>query len=170
MNGLSKRERFLVSALTLAAAGAYFAYRRNRLIATCRFRGKVVAITGGSRGLGLELARLWAQEGARVAICARTPADLERAERELVDAGHEVFFMPCDVTQRDQAAAFINRVVAHWGSVDVLVNNAGIIQTGPLDCMTLEDFNNALATHFWGPLYLMQAVLPLMGPVEVIHS
>jgi NAD(P)-dependent dehydrogenase (short-subunit alcohol dehydrogenase family) len=122
----------------------------------------VVVISGGARGLGLELARVWAGEGARVAICARNEKQLQRAVDELQRDGCEVFSAKCDVTQQSEVERFIRDVVAHWGQIDVLVNNAGIIQAGPLECMTLDDFERTMATHFWGPLYLIQACLPRM--------
>jgi NAD(P)-dependent dehydrogenase (short-subunit alcohol dehydrogenase family) len=126
------------------------------------FRGKTVAITGGSRGLGLEMARLWAAEGARLALCARTPADLARAVGELQQRGAEVFAQAVDITDQDQVLQFIDAVTDRYGAIDVLVNNAGIIQTGPVECMTLADYQASLQTHFWGPLFAILAVLPGM--------
>jgi NAD(P)-dependent dehydrogenase (short-subunit alcohol dehydrogenase family) len=126
------------------------------------FRGKTVVITGGSRGLGLEMARRWAAEGARVAICARDEGELSRAADELMRRGAQVFPDVVDVTQPEQVERFMNRVVARFGSLDVLVNNAGVIQTGPVDCMTVADYEAAMRTHFWGPLYTILAALPQM--------
>jgi NAD(P)-dependent dehydrogenase (short-subunit alcohol dehydrogenase family) len=70
--------------------------------------------------------------------------------------------VPCDITNGEQATQFIHQVIDRWGTIDVLVNNAGIIQTGPIECMNREDFERAMATHFWGPLYLIEAALPAM--------
>lgn len=126
------------------------------------FRGKTVIITGGSRGLGLELARCFAEEGARVALCARTEADVERAEKELARSGADVMGEVCDVTREDQVKRFIQSVLDRWGQIDVLVNNAGVIQAGPFSCMTKADYEEAMATHFWGPLHTVLAVLPHM--------
>ncbi|WP_394846547.1 SDR family oxidoreductase [Pendulispora brunnea] len=126
------------------------------------FHGKVVVITGGSRGLGLELARCFASEGARVAVCGRDERSVQRAADELREGGHEAMGVPCDVRRRDDVKALIETVVQRWGGIDVLVNNAGIIQTGPAMCMTLEDFREAMDTHFWGALYTIVAALPAM--------
>ncbi|QNF32004.1 SDR family oxidoreductase [Adhaeribacter swui] len=126
------------------------------------FRDKVVVITGGSRGLGLVLARQLAAEGARLAICSRTEDQLKRAEQELTQKGAEVLALPCDVTNRVQAEQFIQRVIKYYGRIDVLINNAGIIQAGPLADMTLTDFEEAINTHFWAPLYTMWATVPHM--------
>jgi NAD(P)-dependent dehydrogenase (short-subunit alcohol dehydrogenase family) len=150
-------------ALAAAGAGALLAARalyRRRL--EYDLRSKTVLITGGSRGLGLVLAREFAGEGANVAICARDPAELERARRDLEGRGARVFALPCDVTERAQVRELVEVVTRHFGRVDVLVNNAGVIQVGPLEEMTLEDFEQAMAVHFWGPLYTTLCVLPQM--------
>src|ERR687890_1601887 len=155
----------LKDALKLAAAGAgaYLAARAvYRHFHEYDFAGKTVLITGGSRGLGLVLARGFAAEGAQVAICARDPRELERARADLASRGARVYAFPCDVTDRAQVKELVDVVTRHFGRVDVLVNNAGVIQVGPLEVMTLEDFEQAMNVHFWGPLYTTLAVLPQM--------
>jgi NAD(P)-dependent dehydrogenase (short-subunit alcohol dehydrogenase family) len=127
-----------------------------------RFTGQSVVITGGSRGLGLVLAREFAAEGARLTLLARDPDELARAEAELADRGAEVLAISCDVRDQSAVQDAVERVVEHYGGIDVLVNNAGIIQVGPLDHMRLEDFAEALAVHAWGPLYTTLAALPHM--------
>ena len=149
--------------LAAAGAGALLAARaffRNRN--AYDFRGKTVLITGGSRGLGLVLAREFAAAGANVAICARDNEELERARQDLAARGANVYAFPCDVTDRAQVREMVDVVTRHFGRVDVLVNNAGVIQVGPLEVMTLEDFEQAMAVHFWGPLYATLEVLPQM--------
>lgn len=153
------------AALLLAAAGAgallvtRALYRRRQ---EYDLRGKTVLITGGSRGLGLVLAREFAEEGANVAICARDAAELERARADLMARGAKVCAFPCDVTDRAQVKELVAVVTDHFGAIDVLVNNAGVIQVGPLEVMTLEDFEAAMAVHFWGPLYTTLETLPQM--------
>ncbi len=126
------------------------------------FKDKVVLITGGSRGLGLVLARELAHAGARLAICARAPAELERARADLAGRGAEVLAFPCDVTDRAQVAEWVRVCRDHYGRVDVLINNAGVIEVGPFAVQTVADFEEAMRTHFWGPLYAIMAVLPGM--------
>ncbi len=126
------------------------------------FEGKTVLITGGSRGLGLVLAREFAREGAQLVLCARDLTTLSRACDELADKGAQVLAVAADVTGRDDIDALLAAVDDRFGHVDVLVNNAGCIEVGPLDAMTEEDFERAMATHFWGPLRLMRAVIPRM--------
>ncbi|HMF54869.1 MAG TPA: SDR family NAD(P)-dependent oxidoreductase [Pyrinomonadaceae bacterium] len=124
--------------------------------------GRVALITGGSRGLGLVMAREFAREGARLAICARDVDELERARADLMNRGAEVLAVPCDVTDRSQVCEMVKVVQDHYGQIDVLVNNAGVIQVGPIEVMTVEDFDEAMRVHFWGPLYTTFAVLPEM--------
>jgi NAD(P)-dependent dehydrogenase (short-subunit alcohol dehydrogenase family) len=125
-------------------------------------RDKTVLITGGSRGLGLVMTRAFAREGARIAICARDGDEVERAREELEGRGTQVFGAVCDVTDADGVNRLIDDVKTRFGRIDVLVNNAGVIQVGPLETQTKKDFEEALASHFWGPFNTMQAVLPEM--------
>jgi NAD(P)-dependent dehydrogenase (short-subunit alcohol dehydrogenase family) len=128
----------------------------------CDLRGKVVLITGGSRGLGLVLSREFARHGARLAICCREPDELERALAELGGQRVAAIGTVCDVTDPLQIQATVRAIEEHLGPVDVLVNNAGVIEVGPMEVMTLEDYEEAMAVHFWGPLYTTLAVLPSM--------
>jgi short-subunit dehydrogenase len=122
----------------------------------------VAVVSGGSRGLGLVLARELVAEGARVAICARDEPDLARARAELAGASPEVVAIACDVTRQDQVDSMLRQVREQLGPVDILINNAGTIQVGPMDEMTVEDYDQALRAHFWAPLYTTLGVLPDM--------
>src|SRR5688500_2992147 len=150
------------SRLLLALAGAGLYYEARTAVRWSRrfdFRGKTVLITGASRGLGLLLAREFAEEGARLAICARDADDLAVARDELRASGAEVLAVPCDVTDRGEVEDFVRRAVNRFGSADVLVNNAGTIMVGPMEVMSYADYEEAMATHFWGPLNTTLAVL-----------
>lgn len=125
-------------------------------------RGQVALITGGSRGLGLLLARRFAGEGCRIAICARDEGELASARDDLTRRGAEVFASRCDVSSRDEIERFVAEVTRRFGRVDILVNNAGVIQVGPLASMTVADFEEAMNIMFWGALYPTLAVLPQM--------
>lgn len=149
------------AAVFLAGAGLVAAARALSRQKPLDFRDKVAVITGGSRGLGLLIARELAGEGARLAILARDPEELDLARRELAAlGGHRVLALPCDVRNRDDCRWAAEAVIERFGRLDVLVNNAGIVQVGPLEHMTVEDFENALDVHFWGPLHLTLAALP----------
>lgn len=155
------RTRSILGLALGAVAATRFVLRRNRKL---DLRGKVVAVTGGSRGLGLVLARELVTRGAKVAICARDAAELERARMELatMDGASPVYAATCDVTERDDILRFIAEVRDELGPIDVLVNNAGVIQVGPRELMSIDDYERALRTHFWAPYHAMQAVLPDM--------
>jgi NAD(P)-dependent dehydrogenase (short-subunit alcohol dehydrogenase family) len=149
---------------TLAGLGLTVATAR-RMARTGRkisFADKAVVITGGSRGLGLLLARRLAAEGARLTILARDASELEDARRELAECGAEVLFLPCDVRDQQQVEEAISKAAGRYGRIDVLINNAGVIQVGPLEHMTLADFEDAMAVHFRGPLHTMWAAIPYM--------
>jgi NAD(P)-dependent dehydrogenase (short-subunit alcohol dehydrogenase family) len=139
-------------------AGAYLVKRVLEARAN-RLAGRVVLVTGGSRGLGLLLAREFAQRGCKVAICARDAEELERARLGLERRGHEVYAAPCDVTDPVAVEHLIGGVLERYGRLDVLVNNAGIIQVGPLDSMSLEDFHRAMDVNFWGTVHATLAAL-----------
>ncbi len=126
------------------------------------FQGKVVLITGGSRGLGLVMAREFALEGAKLAICARDAEELKRAKSDLENRGAEVLDVVCDVRNQNEVDRMIDKVCSHYGQIDVLINNAGVIQVGPLEVQTKKDFEDAMNVHFWGPYYTMSAVIPKM--------
>jgi short-subunit dehydrogenase len=122
--------------------------------------GKVVLITGGSRGLGLVLARELASRGAKLAICARSADKLELARQDLERRGAEVLTLPIDLTEREQVDAMIRDVIDHYGRLDVLINNAGMIQVGPQETMGIEEYEVAMQTNFFAPLYAIHAALP----------
>lgn len=159
------------AALWLAAAGAAAlagraVLRRARRVS---FSGKVAVVTGGSRGLGLELARQLVDRGARVAICARDEVALSRALADLVEraaaAGgraDDVFAQPCDVTVEDDVRRFVAAVERQLGPVELLINNAGTIEVGPSEHMTRADFDEAMATNFYGALHPTLAAAPAM--------
>lgn len=123
-------------------------------------KGKVVLVTGGSRGLGLVLARQLAAKGARLAICARTPDQLGQAHVELESLGAEVISMTVDVTDQRQVQAMIIDILEHYGKLDVLINNAGIVQVGPQENMGVNEYEQAMKANFWSALYTMLAVIP----------
>jgi NAD(P)-dependent dehydrogenase (short-subunit alcohol dehydrogenase family) len=148
--------------LGLAAAGVLGARALARRARRMELAGAVVVVTGGSRGLGLALAREFGRLGARVAVCARDPNELLRARDDLIRRGVDAVTIPCDVTRPAEVEALMGAVVERWGRIDVLVNNAGVIDVGPLDTMTLDDFDRAMATNFWAALHGTLAVLPVM--------
>ena len=127
--------------------------------------GKVVVITGGSRGLGLEIARVCGARGARLVLAARNHAELEAAAAELVGSGVRPEWIrvhACDVTEEAQVQELIACATGFWGRVDVLVNNAGIILVGPAETFNLSDYERTMQLNFFGALRTTLAVLPQM--------
>lgn len=157
---MNKLNRNLLVAGVLGI-GAYWAFRTLSKEAY-NLKNKVVLITGGSRGLGLVLARQLAKEGARVAICARDEEALSRAAIQIQDLGGEVFVAPCDLMEPTQIETMIASVTKQFAPIDVLINNAGVIELGPIEVITKEDFEEAMKVHFWAPLHTMLKVIPAM--------
>ena len=147
----------------LLAAGLGLAARELWLRRTeADLRDQVVVITGGTRGLGLALAREFAGQGCRLALCARDTGELAWAREDLEGRGTEVLTVPCDVTDPDQVQRLVDLTTERFGRVDVLVNNAGIIGVGPAQAMGRTDFEEAMNVNFWGTLNPILAVLPQM--------
>jgi short-subunit dehydrogenase len=122
----------------------------------------VVLITGGSRGLGLALAREFARAGCKIVLTARDSEELERARLDIESLGAKVMAEPCDVTDRDQVRKLVQRAIDQFGRIDVLINNAGAMSVGPLDMTAVDDFEQAMNVMFWGMLYPTFEVLPAM--------
>jgi len=159
---MKEETRQLITKVAIAASAGLLVRAAINKGREYSFRNKVVLITGGSRGLGLVLAREFARNGAKLAICARDTEELERARNDLSARGAEVITVECDLTKRTSIDELMARVRDNYGRIDALVNNAGIIEVGPVEVMTLADFRKAMDTHFWGPLYALLAVVPEM--------
>ncbi|MFN2590112.1 MAG: SDR family NAD(P)-dependent oxidoreductase [Actinomycetota bacterium] len=158
-----RRRRMLAGAGVSAGAAvtAGLLLRRLRML---DLDGKVVLITGGSRGLGLALGREFARRGARLAICSRSQDQLTAAKSDLEGFGAEVLATSCDVGDAEDVQRLVDATVARYGTIDVLVNNAGIISVGPVETQRVEDFHAAMDVMFWGVVHPTLAVLPLMRP------
>jgi NAD(P)-dependent dehydrogenase (short-subunit alcohol dehydrogenase family) len=150
--------------LLLASAGLGLALAGRRLLARpeADLTGEAALVTGGSRGLGFLLARELARQGCRVAICARDETELDRARADLLQDGAEVVALRCDVADQEQVKRTVDEAARQFGGLDILVNDAGIIQVGPLDEMTVEDFHQAIDVMYWGVVYPTLAALQRM--------
>lgn len=172
-------KRFVTVAAAGAAALGALHLAREMLLRSKRrsfpMEGAVVAIAGGTRGLGLAIARECARRGAKVAICARDPGHLERACDDLASNGYDAFGLDADVHDRNDVDRFVAAVEQRWGAIDAYVHCAGTIVVGPFDAMTEADYREAMDTHFWGAYYGVEAVLPQMrrrsrGQIVLISS
>jgi NAD(P)-dependent dehydrogenase (short-subunit alcohol dehydrogenase family) len=144
--------------VTGASLGLWLIARPRRF----QLKGRVVLITGGSRGLGLLIARELAGAGCRLVICARDQRELDQAAGDLTARGAQVLAVRCDVSAPDEVEQLVLATLQRFGAIDVLINNAGVLDVGPLESMTVADFDAALAVNFWGTVYASFAVLPLM--------
>ncbi|GBD30151.1 3-oxoacyl-[acyl-carrier-protein] reductase FabG [bacterium HR32] len=124
--------------------------------------GRVAVVTGGSRGLGLEIAEALGEAGARVVVAARRAQWLEPAEAHLRDLGVEVAAVECDVADPTGARALVGAAVDRFGRLDVLVNNAGVSWGAPLDEMPLDRWRQVLEVNLTGTFLVTQAVVPVM--------
>jgi NAD(P)-dependent dehydrogenase (short-subunit alcohol dehydrogenase family) len=166
-----RKRAVIVGAAGLGAVMLAQAWRRR---SDYDFAGKSVVITGGSRGLGLNIARELADEGARLTLVARDAEELERAADDIRTRQPfaDVITAAADIRRRYEAERAVAEAIERYGRIDVLINNAGIIQVGPLDHMKLGDYEDAMNTHFWGPLFMIVAALPYMrrqGEARIVN-
>ncbi|OLC26850.1 MAG: hypothetical protein AUH91_04065 [Verrucomicrobia bacterium 13_1_40CM_4_54_4] len=154
----------MLRVLSLAVALLFVAWLVLRLIRTHRFslRNKIFVITGGSRGLGLVLARQICAAGGKVALIARDGDELGRAKADLARRGGAVLTVQSDLLDAGQIQSAVRQIIDRFGKIDILINNAGIIEVGPLEHMTREDFEHAMRLHFWAPLELISQIVPEM--------
>lgn len=125
-------------------------------------RGETILISGGSRGLGLQLAVMLGRKGNRIALCGRDASSVHEAVNALRRDGVEAFGMACDVGDAEAVRQLVGEVQTRLGPIQTVVNNAGIINVGPLPTQTRADFEAAMDTMFWGAYNLTMEVLPAM--------
>ena len=127
------------------------------------FQNRVAMITGGSRGLGLALAKRLVREGAYVSLLARDLKELEQAKNLLMNytSDDHVLLCECDVTDNGQLTKAFQKTTHELGAIDVLINNAGAIIVGPFESMTLEDFDAQIKLHLYANINATQKILPI---------
>ena len=127
------------------------------------FTGKTVLITGASEGIGRALALALAPQRAQLALNARNETRLAETVRECTARGAVALALPADVSRQEDCAAMVARAVAHFGALDVLVNNAGITMWSRFDALgDLGVFTRLLATNYLGAVYATAAALPAL--------
>jgi NAD(P)-dependent dehydrogenase (short-subunit alcohol dehydrogenase family) len=128
-----------------------------------KLKDKVALVTGGGRGIGKAVALHYAREGARLAICARTAAEIEAAEKEIRAIGAECLALTCDVSLEDPVMKWIEEVEKRFGQIDVLVNNAGVMtRPAPVADFEIKKWDYTIAVNLRGPFLATKAVLPHM--------
>ena len=120
---------------------------------------RTVIVTGGGSGIGLAMARRFADAGERVAVCSRASINLDRARKEI--AG-DLLAAECDLREKSQIRGFVSQVVERWGAIHVLVNNSGVGGRNPIDQDMTDFFRDCLETNVTGAFHFIQRVLPEM--------
>jgi 3-hydroxybutyrate dehydrogenase len=131
-----------------------------------RFVGRVAVVTGASRGIGRAIAEAYLEEGAKVALCARSLAELETLANSWNEKDRRAIALPCDVTSKDEVARALEEVDKTWGKLHILVNNAGISGRTPLSPPADdgdEVWDRILATNLKGSYLMARHALPLMS-------
>ena len=121
-------------------------------------KGKVVLVTGASTGIGLEVARLLAKNGAILALNARSKDKLDQLVKELPGSAS----FPADMSDESAVRKLIENVQKKFGRIDVLINNAGRGMQSPVEAIDIKEYRNLIGLNIVGPLVAMQAVIPLM--------
>jgi NAD(P)-dependent dehydrogenase (short-subunit alcohol dehydrogenase family) len=125
---------------------------------------KVALVTGASRGIGRGIVRAFAQEGARLVITSRSENDLAVVQAEAEQLGVEVAAQAADVADAAQIEAVFAALRERFGRLDVLVNNAGAFDGGPIEELSLEDWDRVIATNLRGPFLCTQQAMRIMKP------
>ena len=137
------------------------------------FAGKVAVITGAASGIGKATATRFAAEGMKVVMADIEEAALNEAVKSLVNAGHEVIGVPTDVSKWDAIQALAETTMEEFGGVNVVHNNAGVVVSGPVEELTLADWEWVLGVDLWSVIYGVKAFVPLIkqtGEGHVVNT
>ncbi len=120
--------------------------------------GKVALITGGSRGLGLQMAEALGEMGAKVALTARKADELAQAKAQLEKGAVEVYTTVCDIAQKDAVGPMVGQVLGHYGCIDILINNAGAVWREPAEDHSLDGWDKVMGLNLTASFMVTQAV------------
>lgn len=139
------------------------------------FKDKIVVITGASDGIGASLAKTFAQQGSRLAICARNHEKLDAVAKTCTELGaKDVLAIPTDVSQVKECEFFIQETIKKFGTIDILINNAGISMRACFLDTNLEVIEKVMNVNFWGAVYCTKFALPEIiknqGSIVVVSS
>ena len=119
-----------------------------------------VLITGASQGIGKATALLFARQGYDLVLAARQPERLEAIASEVRSLGRNALAVPTDVRDPEQVNTLVEKTLEYYGTLDVLINNAGIYLLGSVEGFSLSDWHQAMDTNFWGYVHTLHALLP----------
>ncbi|MCF6136340.1 3-hydroxybutyrate dehydrogenase [Pseudalkalibacillus berkeleyi] len=125
-------------------------------------QNRVVYITGAASGIGYEIAQSFAEEGAKVVLTDMNEEGVLKASKELVDAGYEALGLKCDVTKEDEVKVTIEQTVSHFGSLDILINNAGLQHISAVEEFPTEKFELLTKVMLVAPFIATKHALPYM--------
>lgn len=125
-----------------------------------RLEGRVALVTGGNRGIGEAIVRLFAAEGAKVVFCARRGELGQPIELELREAGHDVWFVACDVTDEEVVRKLIADTVERYGGLDIVINNAGIAPASPIESMDAELWDDVMRINMRSMFLVTKHAIP----------
>jgi NAD(P)-dependent dehydrogenase (short-subunit alcohol dehydrogenase family) len=124
--------------------------------------GKIAIVTGAGTGIGKGIARAFGREGAHLILAARTVARLEETAQEVTAYGHRVIVVPTDVTDEAQVSALFGRALEEFGRVDILVNNSGAFDGGPLEELSLATWQKVVDVNLTGPFLCAREAMKIM--------
>ena len=130
------------------------------------FKGLRTLVTGASSGIGRLLCLRLAEKGARLVLVARRMEELENLKTEITAKGAEAIVIPCDVRELEQVKQCVNKALAHYGNIDVLINNAGYGNHHPFIDWPLEDIENLVRVNYFGSVYFTKLLLPQMVAMQ----
>jgi gluconate 5-dehydrogenase len=128
--------------------------------------GRVAIVTGGSTGLGKQMAEALAEAGAKLVLCARNKERCDLAAAELCKNGTEALSLGCDVKKPETIQSVVDETISRFGRIDVLINNAGTSWGAPIEEMKLEQWNKVMDTNMTGAFLFCQAVGKVMVPQQ----
>lgn len=127
-----------------------------------QLEGKVTILTGAGSGIGKGIARAFAREGSHLVLASRNQANLEETQQEIINSGVKSIVVPTDVTDEAAVKALFERTMQEFGRVDILINNSGIFDGGPIEDLTLEAWQKVLAVNLTGPFLCAREAMPIM--------
>ncbi|KAJ50542.1 gluconate 5-dehydrogenase [Clostridium tetanomorphum] len=124
--------------------------------------GKVAIITGASSGIGIQIAKAFAEQGANVALLARRIDRLENVAKEIEAIGRKALPVKCDVTKEDDAKSAVNTVITKFGKIDILMNNAGVASVGSVETIDTAEWDRVIDTNLKGTFLMSKYVVKHM--------